>query len=131
MASTLSVAALGLACTDSSEFRTVPDRTPPAGRALPKRLPASRGSVRYVARRGSDRNPGTRGRPWRTIQHALDTLLPGQTALVRAGTYAQSLVMHRAGTAKAPITVRAYPGERPVVHPGGSESMDYPLRITA
>jgi len=131
VASTLSVAALGLACTDSSEFRTVPDRTPPAGRALPKRLPASRGSVRYVARRGSDRNPGTRGRPWRTIQHALDTLLPGQTALVRAGTYAQSLVMHRAGTAKAPITVRAYPGERPVVHPGGSESMDYPLRITA
>ncbi|HEV8602247.1 MAG TPA: right-handed parallel beta-helix repeat-containing protein, partial [Gaiellaceae bacterium] len=131
MASTLSVAALGLACTDSSEFRTVPDRTPPAGRALPKRLPASRGSVRYVARRGSDRNPGTRGRPWLTIQHALDTLLPGQTALVREGTYAQSLVMHRAGTAKAPMTVRAYPGERPVVRPGGSGSMDYPLRITA
>jgi Right handed beta helix region len=50
---------------------------------------------------------------------------------VRAGTYTQSLVMNRAGTAIAPITVAAYPGERPIVHPGGSGSMDYPLRITA
>jgi hypothetical protein len=39
--------------------------------------------------------------------------------------------MDRAGKAKAPITVAAYPGERPVIHPGGSGSMDYPLRITA
>ena len=69
--------------------------------------------------------------PWRTIQHALDVLRPGQQALVRAGTYTQSLVMERPGTAAAPITVRGYPGERPVVHPGGRGSMDYPLRITA
>ena len=27
--------------------------------------------------------------------------------------------MKRAGTASAPITVRAYPGEHPVIHPGG------------
>jgi parallel beta helix pectate lyase-like protein len=39
--------------------------------------------------------------------------------------------MNRAGTATAPITVAAYPGERPVVHAGGSGPMDYPLRITA
>jgi hypothetical protein len=50
---------------------------------------------------------------------------------VRAGTYTQSLVMNRAGTALAPITVAAYPGEHPVVHAGGGGSMDYPLRITA
>jgi hypothetical protein len=70
-------------------------------------------------------------RPWRTIQRALDTLRPGQKAYVRAGTYRQSLVMDRAGKASAPITVRNYPGERPIVRPGGSGSMDYPLRITA
>jgi len=69
--------------------------------------------------------------PWRTIQKALATLQPNQRALVRAGIYAQSLVMNRAGSATAPITVAAYPGERPIVHPGGSGSMDYPLRITA
>jgi hypothetical protein len=84
-----------------------------------------------VAPWGSNSNPGTRRRPWRTIQRALNTLRPGQRALVRKGTYTQSLVMTRAGTAAAPITVRAYPGERPVVHPGGSGSMDYPLRVTA
>jgi hypothetical protein len=39
--------------------------------------------------------------------------------------------MTRAGTATAPITVAAYPDEQPIVHPGGSGSMDYPLRITA
>jgi hypothetical protein len=99
--------------------------------ALPPRLPASTGQTYYVAPEGSDGNPGTLEAPWLTIQHALDTLHPGQRVLVRAGTYTQSLVMNRAGTATAPITVRAYPGERPVVHPGGIGSMDYPLRITA
>ena len=126
----LVVAGSGLACADSGQFRTV-SRAAAEGRVLPPRLAVSHGLVRYVAQSGSNRNPGTRARPWRTIQKALDTLRPGETALVRAGTYTQSLVMHRAGTAKAPITVRAYPGERPVVHPGGSGTMDYPLRITA
>jgi hypothetical protein len=68
--------------------------------------------------------------PWRSVQKALSSLLPGQLALVRAGVYAQSLVMSRAGSAVAPITVRNFPGERPVLRPGGSGSMDYPVRIT-
>ena len=99
--------------------------------ALPRRLKESGGQTFYVASGGSDEGPGTIEEPWGTIQHALDTLEPGQRALVREGTYTQSLVMNRAGTAEAPITVEAYPGEHPIVHPGGSGSMDYPLRITA
>jgi Right handed beta helix region/Protein of unknown function (DUF1565) len=98
---------------------------------LPARLGDSTGQIFYVSTTGADSNPGTLASPWRTIQKALNTLSSGQKALVRAGTYNQSLVMTRAGTATAPITVAAYPGERPVVHPGGSGSMDYPLRITA
>jgi hypothetical protein len=98
---------------------------------LPPRLPDSTGQTFYVSTTGSDTNPGTLTSPWRTIQKALSTLSSGQIALVRAGTYSQSLVMNRAGSATNPITVRNYPGERPVVHPGGSGSMDYPLRITA
>jgi hypothetical protein len=39
--------------------------------------------------------------------------------------------MNRSGTPTNPITVSNYPGERPVVHPGGGGSMDYPARITA
>ena len=99
--------------------------------ALRPRLPPSQGQTFYVASEGSDSNPGTIGAPWQTIQHALDTLLPGQTALVRKGTYAESLVMHRAGAPTEPITLRAYPGEHPVVHPGGGGSMAYPLRVAA
>ena len=99
--------------------------------ALRPLLPASVGRPFYVSPDGSDEGPGTFEEPWGTIQHALDTLGPGQRALVREGIYTQSLVMNRAGTPGAPITVQAYPGERPVVHPSGSGSMDYPLRITA
>jgi hypothetical protein len=100
------------------------------GAALPALLPPSSGTTYYVSTSGSDSNPGTPTAPWRTIQKALDTLRAGETALVRAGTYGQ-IVMQRAGTASAPITVRNYPGERPVIHPSGSGSMDYPVRITA
>jgi hypothetical protein len=127
------MAALGLGCKDSSSptAKGSGNQTWAGGRSLPQRLGPSRGQVRYVAPWGSNSNPGTRGRPWRTIQRALDTLRPGQQALVRRGVYRQSLVMERAGTAAAPITIRAYPGERPVIQPGGSGSMDYPVRLTA
>jgi hypothetical protein len=109
-----------------------PPPPPPAGLgvSLPPRLGASTGAVFYVSTSGSDSNPGTLASPWRSVQKALSSLLPGQVALVRAGVYAQSLVMSRAGSGVAPITVRNYPGERPVLRPGGSGSMDYPVRIT-
>jgi pectate disaccharide-lyase len=96
-------------------------------------MPPPRGlsGARYVSTTGSDAQAGTRAKPWRTIQNALDTLKPGETAVVRAGVYRESLVMNRAGTASAPITIRAYPGETAVVRPAGSGDMDYPLRITS
>jgi hypothetical protein len=84
-----------------------------------------------VSTTGSDSNPGTLAQPWRTIQKAFNTLRAGEVALVRGGVYTQSVVMTRSGSAVAPITVRNYPGEQPVIHPGGSGSMDYPVRITA
>jgi hypothetical protein len=61
------------------------------GSALPAALPPSSGATFYVSTAGSDSNPGTLAAPWRTIQHALDTLQSGQTAFVRAGTYGEDL----------------------------------------
>jgi Right handed beta helix region len=84
-----------------------------------------------VSTSGSDSNPGTITQPWRTVQKAFNTLRAGETALVRGGVYTQSVVMTRAGTALAPITVKSYPGEQAIIHAGGSGSMDYPVRITA
>ena len=95
------------------------------GSALPAPLPASTGTTFYVAATGSDSSPGTQAQPWRTIQKALNTLTAGQRALVRAGTYSENLNMSRAGTAAAPITVEAFPGERPVLTSAGN----HPLRV--
>jgi Right handed beta helix region/Protein of unknown function (DUF1565) len=98
---------------------------------LPALLPASRGRTFYVAMNGSDSNPGTKARPWRTVQRALNRLRPGQRVLVRRGVYAQDHVIERAGTPRAPITIAAYPGERVVLRAGSSSGDTYPLRVTS
>jgi hypothetical protein len=104
------------------------------GSALPSSLSPSRGRVFYVSRVGSDSNPGSRKRPWRRIQKALKTLKPGQTALVRGGTYTENLLMSRAGTASAPITVAAYPGKPVVLHAASASDAKgntYPVQIAS
>ena len=84
----------------------------------------------YVSTSGSDSNPGTQTAPWRTIQRALNVLQPGQQALVHGGTYTQDLMMSRSGTASAPITVAAYPGETVVLHAASTSGNTYPVQIT-
>jgi hypothetical protein len=79
------------------------------------------GRVVYVDGRGSDGNPGTRARPWRTLAHAFTRLQPGDTLLLRGGTYLERPTLSRSGTAGAPITVRSYPGETAVIDSGPAE----------
>jgi hypothetical protein len=98
---------------------------------LPPLLAKSRGQTFFVATSGSDSNPGTRERPWKTVQRAFERLRPGQRALVREGTYTQDHVVERAGTRTAPITVAAYPGEKVVLRAGSSGGDTYPLRVTS
>jgi hypothetical protein len=105
-----------------------PPSQPPApqrrGDKVPGPLAASTGQTFYVSPGGSDANAGNQPAPWRTIQRALDRLKPGQRALVRAGTYREDLEFSRAGTAAAPITVEAYPGERPVLTSAGGHPLE-------
>jgi hypothetical protein len=101
-----------------------PPPPPVDGAGLPPRLPPSSGQTFYVATNGADSNAGTLEAPWRTVQRALDVLQPGQRALVRTGTYAESLDIDRAGTPAAPITIENYPGERPVVNGGGERPLE-------
>jgi hypothetical protein len=123
------VMATGAACADGGEKLPpiVPEGT--AVSKLPRPLALSRGRVFFVARNGNDAGPGTRARPWRTVQHAFDRLGPGQRALVRGGTYVQDLVAERRGTARAPITVAAYPGERVVLRAASTSGDTYPLQV--
>jgi parallel beta-helix repeat protein len=79
--------------------------------------------VRYVSPTGSDSNPGTLKRPWRTLRKAMASLRPGSVAYLRAGTYEEQtdgscgtnfnrLSWTRSGEASAPITIAAYPPEK-------------------
>lgn len=73
---------------------------------------------RVAARDGSDGNPGTVSSPFRTVQRLADSLQPGQTGCLRAGTYGEMtpggyvLKFFHGGRSGAPISVQSYPGER-------------------
>jgi hypothetical protein len=70
----------------------------------------------YVATNGDDGNPGTLSAPWRTVQHAADVLVPGQTVCVRSGVYGEAVTVHVSGSAAGgAITLRNYPGETPIL----------------
>ncbi len=72
--------------------------------------------VRYVAPGGSNTNPGTRLRPFRTISFALRNAVPGETIFVRRGVYAEHVELQRSGSAaRGYITLRNYPGEHPII----------------
>jgi len=69
----------------------------------------------HVAPEGDDANPGTKTKPFATIQCAADRMKAGDTCLVRAGTYAETVRPARSGEPGAPIVFRNWPGERPRV----------------
>jgi hypothetical protein len=77
---------------------------------------ASPGSAFYVATSGNDDNAGGGANPWRTIQHAVDTVPAGATINVETGIYNELVTLTRSGSATAGfITVTAAPGATPVV----------------
>ena len=95
----------------------------------------------YVAQRGSDSNPGTKAKPFATLQRARDAIrgarrsgpLPigGISVWVRAGNYPLShtlkLTAEDSGTPEAPIVYRAYPSEE-VRLTGGTKNVQFPVR---
>jgi parallel beta helix pectate lyase-like protein len=72
----------------------------------------------YVATTGSDSNPGTLKRPWRTLQRSAGAIGAGTTVLVRRGTYA-GFTVTRSGATGAFASFRPY-GDGPVVVDGTS-----------
>jgi len=76
---------------------------------------AAAGQSYYVAVGGNDANPGTLEQPWRTLQHAVDRLLPGDTVFLRAGIYHEHVLVTRSGSPGAFITLAAYAGETATV----------------
>jgi hypothetical protein len=74
------------------------------------------GKAYFVATTGSDSNAGTSlTTPFKTINKAVGLASAGDTIDVRAGTYTESVVIRRAGSATKWISLRGYNGERPVI----------------
>src|SRR6202008_541842 len=71
---------------------------------------AAIGVAFYVSTTGSDSNPGTISSPWRTIQHAANSVQAGDTVYVRGGVYHESVSISVSGAVVAgPITFQTYP----------------------
>ena len=69
----------------------------------------------HVWLQGKDTADGSAAAPWRTLQHAVNSLQPGDTALVGPGTYRERIEVKHGGTEAAPITLSAAPGARVIV----------------
>lgn len=64
----------------------------------------------YVAVDGSDTNAGTQTSPFRHIQTAAGRAVAGDTIIVYAGTYRETITPANSGTAAAPITYLPHAG---------------------
>jgi Right handed beta helix region len=100
----------------ADETKDAPKRSGPPADTASSGGPANR-CRRYASPSGSDGNPGTRQRPFRTAQQLADALHVGQTGCLREGTYDDSsdglvLRVSRGGMRGAPVVIRSFPGER-------------------
>lgn len=73
-----------------------------------------------------DAGPGTRQRPWRTLNRAAVEQAPrpkpGDTIWVRGGVYKEQVILRTGGTAGHPLTIRAFSGEKPAIEGEGKRA---------
>jgi parallel beta-helix repeat protein len=75
----------------------------------------------YVATNGNDTFNGSSFAPWATLQHAVEAIAPGDTILVRSGTYAGCRIRN-SGTAAAPKTLARDTGATVVINTPGPQN---------
>lgn len=68
-----------------------------------------------VSPHGDDTAAGTRAAPWRTLGRACESSVPGDTVVLRAGVYRETLRPTRSGESGRPIRFLAEPGEKVVL----------------
>jgi parallel beta-helix repeat protein len=73
---------------------------------------AAQGCDKVASPSGDDAAAGTDSAPLRTAQALADSLAPGETGCLHAGTYFEDLRVNHGGNAGAPIVIQSYPGER-------------------
>ncbi|MEP7120574.1 MAG: DUF1565 domain-containing protein [Byssovorax sp.] len=80
--------------------------------------------VIFVGPTGKDTAAGTESDPFATVNHALAKAVAGDTVFVRDGVYSELVTFPGSGAAGAPIALRAYCGEHPVLDATGLGSGD-------
>jgi hypothetical protein len=104
-------------------------RTHLSGLALTLAAAAVGATDYHVAMDGDDGNPGTLAEPWRTLQHAVESVTPGDRILVHAGTYLGARI-EASGAPEQPITLQAAPGEAVLLDaPGPDNAHDSVLEL--
>ena len=69
----------------------------------------------YVSVKGSDTNTGSITAPFQSINKALSHAAPGDQVVVRGGTYHQEVRFPKSGYPGKYISLKNYPGEKPVI----------------
>ena len=69
----------------------------------------------HVSVNGNNANDGSKERPLRTIQAAVDMMTTGDVCIVHAGIYRENIKINKSGEASHPIIIKAAEGEKPVI----------------
>ena len=111
----------------SNAFAEVQSHPPMRPLPVASSRPMGDGPARFVdAARGDDQQDGSQVKPWRSLQHAVSQLVPGQTLYLRGGTYYEHVTVTVRGTRREPVTIRSFPGELAVIDGGLREFFESP-----
>ena len=69
----------------------------------------------YVSPEGDDTHDGSVETPWRTINHSVSQLKPGDTLYIRGGVFHESIQITVSGTPNSIIKIQNYPEENPII----------------
>ena len=73
----------------------------------------------YVATNGNDTNIGTETQPWKTIQKAANSIVAGDTVLVKSGTYNERIIIQNSGTLNNYIVFSNYQNDTVSINGNG------------
>jgi len=92
------------------------DPTKSASATVTIQVPSRSGLTFFVSTTGNDNNAGTQSAPWRTIQHAANSVHAGDTVQVMGGVYNESVTIPGSGNATTGyITFESVPGQTAIL----------------
>jgi len=98
-------------CDSSAAGKAPPDPVP---NLTPSAASIEEGDY-FVSTTGSDENPGTMASPWRTIQKAVTTVVPGCIVNIMEGTYYEEVNVKVSGTSDKYIIIKNYNNQEVII----------------